>query len=101
MYLQQFIGLKIIIHYRFEVEYVITGYTSILQEPIQLYIFSFLDCVTLLKAAQVCQTWNRLCTDNLLWKDKLESDMMKWNVIGHTFNPNSLRLISEPDYKQM
>lgn len=67
----------------------------------QLCIFKLLDCITLLKAAQVCQAWNRLCTDNLLWKHKLENDMMKWNVIGHTFNPNSLRLISEPDYKQM
>ncbi|ESO06798.1 hypothetical protein HELRODRAFT_170819 [Helobdella robusta] len=69
-----------------------------LPEPIQLYIFSMLDSWNLLKVCEVCRTWERLGSDEVLWRKKLSRDVKKWNVLGNSFNPDTMLNMS---YKEV
>lgn len=66
-----------------------TQYLSFDDMPIwvQLKVFSYLDIHSILNAQHVSNKWKSLSSDNVLWNKRLEIDMKKWNVIGHSFNP--------------
>ena len=52
-----------------------------------LLIFSYLPAESLCRGASVCYTWYILLEDYLLWNERLNSDMLLWNPLGHTTNP--------------
>lgn len=58
-----------------------------LPDSLQLKIFSFLDCGRLCQVSRVCRHWYCIASDDILWKKKLQLDVNRWNVIGHTTNP--------------
>lgn len=49
-----------------------------------LHIFSFLDAISLCKVRRVCQAWNYLSTDEIMWKHKLMTDVRSWKYISST-----------------
>ncbi|CAD5111180.1 DgyrCDS514 [Dimorphilus gyrociliatus] len=56
--------------------------------PIQLYIFSLLDAKTVCHISASCRNWNRLCNDEILWKNMLLRDMESWETIQHSTHPD-------------
>jgi len=61
----------------------------ILQEDVLLEIFSFLDAISLCKVRRVCHLWNRLSTDDILWKHKLLADVHNWKQVSNSSLPES------------
>ncbi|KAF6029695.1 FBXO4 [Bugula neritina] len=60
-----------------------------LPEDVLLEIFSFLDAISLCKVRRVCQLWNRLSTDDILWKHKLLADVHNWKQVSNSSLPDS------------
>ena len=53
-----------------------------------MHIFSYLDVRSLSRAALVCQQWNNLASDEILWESKLKRDVETWEVVGHLSHPS-------------
>ncbi|EDW85364.2 uncharacterized protein Dwil_GK10570 [Drosophila willistoni] len=45
-------------------------FISLLPRELALFVLSYLEPKDLLRAAQTCRSWQFLCDDNLLWKEK-------------------------------
>lgn len=46
-----------------------------------LYVLSFLEPKSLLKAAQTCRYWRVLAEDNLLWREKCREESIDDNLV--------------------
>ncbi|CAH1773448.1 unnamed protein product [Owenia fusiformis] len=56
-------------------------------DSVLLHIFSYLDVENLCRMTEVCHRWLNVSSDNILWQQRLESDVKSWSIIGHTTNP--------------
>jgi len=60
-----------------------------LQDSLQLHIFSFLGAEDLYRICRVSHHWYSVSCDNILWQRRLQADICSWNIIGHSSNPDS------------
>lgn len=58
------------------------------QDTFQLQIFAFLEPANLCRISRVCRRWYSVSCDVSLWRRRLEFDIHKWSVIGHSTNPD-------------
>lgn len=63
-------------------------FISLLPKELALYVLSFLEPKSLLKAAQTCRYWRVLAEDNLLWREKCREEAIDENLV---FGTNRLR----------
>jgi F-box-like len=58
------------------------------QDTFHLQIFAFLEPADLCRISRVCRRWYSVSCDASLWRRRLEYDIHKWSVVGHSTNPN-------------
>lgn len=63
-------------------------FISLLPKELALYVLSFLEPKSLLKAAQTCRYWRVLAEDNLLWREKCREETIDDNLV---YGSNRLR----------
>lgn len=63
-------------------------FISLLPKELALYVLSFLEPKSLLKAAQTCRYWRVLAEDNLLWREKCREESIDDNLV---YGSNRLR----------
>ncbi|ESO94461.1 hypothetical protein LOTGIDRAFT_232302 [Lottia gigantea] len=54
---------------------------------IKLRILSYLPCYDLANICSVCHEWNYLASDDVLWHNRLNWDVPKWETFSFTTNP--------------
>ncbi|KAK3100438.1 hypothetical protein FSP39_019973 [Pinctada imbricata] len=63
-------------------------FISLLPKELALYVLSFLEPRSLLRAAQTCRYWRVLAEDNLLWREKCREEAIDENLV---YGSNRLR----------
>ncbi|XP_050402109.1 F-box only protein 4 [Patella vulgata] len=78
------------------------SYFDCMPVNVKLNIFSYLPTKDLINITSVCHEWNLLATDDLLWHQRLDWDLPKWEVLSFTTNPKMYQEVnSEWSYKEI
>lgn len=75
-------------------------FISLLPKELALYVLSFLEPKHLLVAAQTCRTWNMLCEDCVLWREKCNECGIEESYLKASSRRPSGTIICNP-WKQM
>ncbi|XP_038049591.1 F-box only protein 4-like [Patiria miniata] len=77
---------------------------NLMELPVQvlLHIFSFLDAPDVASVGGTCRQCYSLCADQILWRDALEKDKLRWRQVGHRSNPALYEAVnSDLTYKEI